>query len=188
MIERIAPTYPAQLTKEFCQIGFLIGGWCKAESVHQYLGMVVVDRSTELAAPCDVVWEAVKTREAFRTVTRGLLVMPVIKEREESWRVGETVIGWVFLFGFIPFARHHLHVAAIDNQTRTLSSRERGGILKRWDHDIIVTPIDQHRCLYRDRIEIEAGFLTPFVGLYARWFYSTRQHRWRALARRLGNA
>ena len=92
--------------------------------MQQYLNMVVVDRSTELAAPCDVVWGAVKTPEAFRTVTRGLLVMP----------------------------------------------------------------IDQHRCLYRDRIEIEAGFLTPFVGLYARWFYRTRQRRWRALARRLGNA
>ena len=124
MIERIAPIYPAQLTKEFCHIGFLIGCWRKAESVQQYLNMVVVDRSTELAAPCDVVWEAVKTPEAFRTVTRGLLV----------------------------------------------------------------TPIDQHRCLYRDRIAIEAGFLTPFVGLYARWFYRTRQRRWRALARRLGNA
>ena len=68
-----------------------------------------------------------KTPAAFRAVTRGLLALPVIGDRQGQWREGETVVGWVFLFGFLPFSRHHLHIARIDDSTRTLSSREFGG-------------------------------------------------------------
>lgn len=111
--------------------------------------------------------------------------MPAIRTRTEDWRDGETVVGWVFLFGFIPFARHHLHVAAIDESTRTLSSQEHGGVITTWNHDIIITPLDETTCEYRDRIEIDAGNLTWLVGLYARGFYAMRQRRWREVAKEL---
>lgn len=147
--------------------------------------MVIVDRSTRLEAPSDAVWAAVKTPAAFRTVTRGLLTMPAIATRTDEWREGEVVIGWVFLFGFIPFSHHHLHVAEINASTRTLRSREHGGPITTWNHDIIVTALDGTTCEYRDRIEIDAGILTWLVGLYARAFYTMRQRRWRALAKEL---
>ncbi len=38
--------------------------------------------------------------------------------------------------------------------------------------------------LYRDRVEIDAGLLTPVVAALARVFYRHRQGRWRALAAR----
>lgn len=144
--------------------------------------MALVERSTPLEASADAVWAAVKTPSAFRTVTHGLLAMPVIRRRQDEWREGETVVGWVFLFGFLPFSRHHLHIASIDESTRTLSSREFGGVITMWNHDIEINPIDAKRCRYRDRIEIEAGIMTPVIVVYARWFYRMRQRRWRALA------
>lgn len=147
--------------------------------------MQIVERSTLLEASADAIWAAVKTPSAFRFVTRRLLVMPVIRSRSGEWREGETVVGWVFLFGFLPFSRHHLHIARIDDSTRTLSSREFGGLIAMWNHDIEVVPVDSMTCRYRDRIEIEAGFLTPAIAVYARWFYRMRQRRWRALARGL---
>jgi ligand-binding SRPBCC domain-containing protein len=147
--------------------------------------MAIVDISTELAAPADAVWRAVKTPAAFRTVTRGVLTMPVLKDREDTWREGETVQGWVFLFGVVPFSRHHLHVADIDDADMTLRSQERGGPIRRWNHDIVVTPVDDSRCTYRDRIDIDAGGLTAVVVGYARWFYRIRQRRWRELAGKL---
>jgi len=148
--------------------------------------MATVELSTPLEASADAVWVAVKTPAAFRFVTRRLLAVPVIADRQDDWHEGETVVGWVFLFGFLPFSRHHLHIARIDDSTRTLSSRESGGAVTVWDHDIEVTPIDGTTCHYRDRIEIKAGVLTPAIVLYARWFYRMRQRRWRALARGLG--
>ena len=108
--------------------------------------------------------------------------MPAIKHREDEWREGETVAGWVFLFGLIPFSRHTLHVWRIDDSAMTFSSRESGGLLRQWNHDIVVVANGDSRCNYRDRIDIDAGVFTPAVVLYARWFYRTRQRRWRALA------
>lgn len=147
--------------------------------------MAWVERTTVLEASADAVWAAVKTPSAFRTVTRGLLAMPVIRRRQDEWREGETVVGWVFLIGFLPFSRHHLHVASIDESTRTLSSREFGGVIKTWNHDIEINPIDAKTCRYRDRIEIEAGVMTPVIVVYTRWFYRMRQRRWQALAKGL---
>lgn len=147
--------------------------------------MAIVDLETELAAPAPAVWRAVKTPGAFRTVTRGVLTMPVIKNRGDDWHEDETVAGWVFLFGLIPFSRHTLHISQIDDNAMTLSSRESGGILRRWNHDIVVTAAGDSRCHYRDRIDIDAGIFTPAVVVYARWFYKTRQRRWRELAKEL---
>ncbi len=95
------------------------------------------------------------------------------------------MVGWVFLFGFLPFSRHHLHVASIDDATRTLRSHEFGGLIKVWNHDIEVVPVDAVTCRYQDRIEIDAGIMTPLIVLYAQWFYWMRQHRWRAWAKGL---
>ncbi len=155
----------------------------KTEIYSHSKNMAIVDLSTELAAPAHAVWHAVKTPGAFRTVTRGVLTMPVIKHRDDEWREGETVAGWVFLFGVIPFSRHTLHVWRIDDNAMTMSSRESGGLLRRWNHDIVVAATGDSRCDYRDLVDIDAGVFTPLVVLYARWFYRTRQRRWRALAR-----
>lgn len=147
--------------------------------------MAIVERSTSLGASADAVWAAVKAPSAFRRVTRGLLTMPTIKTRNDSWQVGETVKGWVFLFGIIPFSRHQLYVASINEDTRTLRSQEKGGLIRKWNHDIVVTPVNESQCKYLDRIEISAGLLTPLIVVYAHWFYRMRQRRWRVLAKEL---
>ncbi len=149
--------------------------------------MPIVDRSTTLSAPAPAVWEAVKTPHAFRFISRGILTMPAIRDRKLSWQEGETVIGWVFLFGIVPFSKHRLHVARIDDAAMTLSSQEGGGLIRRWNHDIIVTPLDEASCEYRDVIDIDTGIFTPAIAFYARWFYFMRQRRWRALAKELSS-
>ena len=157
----------------------------KHEDYSHSMSMAVVQHSTQLDASVDVIWNAVKTPSAFRRVTRGLLRMPVIRERNVDWCEGETVVGWTFLFGFLPCSRHHLHIARINESTRTLSSDEFGGLIRVWNHDIEVTAIHESSCLYQDRIEIDAGMMTPIVVAYAHWFYRMRQRRWRAFAKEI---
>jgi hypothetical protein len=36
--------------------------------------------------------------------------------------------------------------------------------------------------VYRDRVEVRAGVLTPFIWVFAQIFYRHRQRRWRRLA------
>ena len=52
------------------------------------------------------------------------------------------------------------------------------------DRHVSIDPAGD-RTRYSDRIEIDAGPLTPLVAGYAQLFYRYRQRRWRRLARTL---
>ena len=146
---------------------------------------LTVTRTTLLDAPAATVWHAVRTPRAFVRVTRGLVRMPVVESRTDEWREGERVVGWTWLFGVIPFDRHHLTVARIDHDRMTLTSDEHGGLIRSWVHDIVVEPVGEDRCRYRDRVEIAAGWATVPVAVFAWLFYRVRQRRWRELAEEL---
>ena len=138
--------------------------------------------STTLDAPADAVWGAVLTPHTFVHVAAGMLRFPAAQRLTEPWRVGTEVEGWTFLFGIIPFSRHHIRVASIDRSSFTFRSEEGGGAVRTWRHEIVVEALDDHRSRYCDRLEIEAGVLTPVVVAYAGVFYRYRQRRWRRLA------
>ena len=68
--------------------------------------------------------------------------------------------------------------ASVASDDEQLSTRP----VERWDHLITIAPDGPSRTRYRDTVDIEAGLLTPFVWLFAQFFYRHRQRRWRALA------
>lgn len=144
--------------------------------------------STTLDAPADVVWAAVTTPAAFRLVTRGLVDWRPARGRHDRWREGEEGDGWLLLAGVVPLSRHRLRVERLDHEARLLRSDEGGGLLRSWRHDIVVEPLDDGTCRYTDRIDIDAGRLTPVVWAFAEGFYRVRQRRWRELARVLDAA
>lgn len=147
--------------------------------------MSTVIERTDLDAPADLVWSALSSPAAFVLVANGMIRFPAAERARGPWRDGDVVEGWTFLFGALPWARHHLRVHAIDATSRSRESREHGGLVRRWDHTIVVTPLGERRCRYEDRIEIDAGPLTPAVAAFARVFYRYRQRNWRQLARLL---
>ena len=138
--------------------------------------------ATELAAPADVVWSAVKVPQSFVHVAGAALRMPAAERKQGPWAVGDEVEGWTLLFGFVPLSKHCIRVESIDDEARTLISAESGGVVRSWDHEICVVDIDGGNCTYVDRVEIDAGPLTPVVHTLATLFYKYRQRRWRALA------
>lgn len=146
---------------------------------------LTVSRTVELDAPAESVWRAVRTPKAFLTVTRGLVRFPAVAHRTDEWREGEQVVGLTWLFGVLPFNRHHLTVTRIDHERMTLTSDEHGGLIRSWVHDIVIEPDGADRCRYTDRVEIDAGWATLPVAAYAWAFYRIRQRRWRQLARKL---
>jgi uncharacterized protein YndB with AHSA1/START domain len=147
------------------------------------VGSVTIERSVELAAPASRVWAATRTPEAFRYVTRGLLRITGLP-RTGRFASGTRVEGWLLLGGVLPLHRHHLEVVRVDHAAMTLSSHEWGGVLRRWDHDIIVERLDDDRSRYTDRVLIDAGPFTMPVAVFAWLFYRYRQRRWRQLVRR----
>jgi uncharacterized protein YndB with AHSA1/START domain len=143
---------------------------------------VTIERSVELDAAASHVWAAIRTPVAFRYVTRGVLRITGWP-RTGRFGQGTRVEGWLLLGGVLPLHRHHLEVVRVDHVAMTLSSHEWGGVLRRWDHDIIIERLDPGRCRYTDRVLIDAGPFTMPVAVFAWLFYRYRQSRWRQLVR-----
>lgn len=144
--------------------------------------MRTVTVSRELPAPAHVVWPAVKTPQAFVYVAKGMLRFPAAERIGRPWKVGDDIRGLTFLLGVIPFSKHRIRVEQIDDESMTMVSDEEGGIIRTWRHSLTAIPIDERRCHYEDRIEIDAGALTPVVAAFAEVFYRYRQRRWKMLA------
>lgn len=144
--------------------------------------MRTVTVSTTLDAPADVVWPATTTPHAFVHVAKGMIRFPAAERLDRPMRVGEEIRGWTFLFGVVPFSVHRLSIESIDDQSGTIISNEGGGMIRTWRHELATTPLGEDRCRYVDRINIDAGPMTPIVAGFAAVFYRYRQRRWRALA------
>lgn len=143
--------------------------------------MPTVSLSCEVPAPADLVWSAVVSPVGFRFVSRGLVRWPVAQHRTARWVEGETVIGWMFLVGFLPMSRHSLTFEHLDDASREFSTREHGGPIRAWNHRITVTPIDNASCRIDDRVTFDGGVITPALWLLVKAFYIIRRPRWRSL-------
>lgn len=141
-----------------------------------------VARSSRLEASADAVWEAVLQTGTFSYLAAPLLRFPAADLAEARWHPGLVLEDRLLLFGFIPLGSHRIRIASIDDDARRLRTDEGSRLLRRWEHTIEVEAIDEATCRYTDRLEIEAGGLTPLVGLFARGLFRWRHHRWRRLA------
>lgn len=146
---------------------------------------MIVERTSLLEAPAERVWDALQRTATFSYVSAPLLRFPVAELAEARWLPGMELEGRLLLLGFIPIGRHRIRIESVDETTRCLQTREGSRLLTRWDHEIRVEAVDDGACRYRDRIEIEAGTMTPVVWLFASVLFRYRHLRWRRLAREL---
>lgn len=140
-----------------------------------------------LDCPPEKVWAEVQRSGLLIEVARPLATFVAADDEglPERWEHESTVHCRSYLFGFIPMGKRTLWFERVDQQAREIQTREHDPLIRRWDHLIRVRPADDGRTLYSDEIEIEAGWRTVFVWLFANWFYRHRQRRWKKVARRL---
>jgi hypothetical protein len=146
--------------------------------------MRTIHIETELPTDAEKVWRAMLHPASFTYVTRGVIGLPALAGRTEPFREGESGRGWLLLFHLIPLSRHTIHLVRVDHATRTLASREHGGLLRVWNHTLHAEPVDDRRCRYSDTVDIDAGPLTGVVAVVGTLIYRYRQMRWRRLVRR----
>lgn len=145
--------------------------------------MRTVHQETILPTNANRVWSAMLSPATFRYVCKGLFVFPALAGRAEPLRPGDCGTGWLYAFHVIPAYRHTIEVVEVDRESRTIRTREHGGVLKAWNHTLHVEPIDEHACRYSDTVAIDAGILTGVVAAAADGIYRYRQRRWRKLVR-----
>ncbi len=147
--------------------------------------MLVLELACELLAPADRVWEEVRRGTTLRELARPLVFFRGGDGVPVSWREGEAVRVRPWLLGLLPLWRQRIEIARLDGRDLVLETRESGGPLRRWDHRITIEQTMGPRCLYTDRIEMEAGLLGPLLWFVSLLFFLHRQRRLRRLARSL---
>lgn len=139
---------------------------------------------------CDaeMAWSAVQNSEVLVEVAAPLVLICPPKDETfpQRWAAGSSVRCRCILFGILPLVTRTLRFERIDSLARQIQTRETDPLVRRWDHLISIRPADNGCCWYSDEIEIEAGWRTPFVWLFASVLYSHRQRRWKKrIVRRL---
>lgn len=152
------------------------------------MGSTVQRIELETTLPCSVgaAWAAVQRWTLLEYVTHPLLkIMPLTLEALPNRFCEGTFHLRLYLFGFLPLGRHTVKVVRLDATRHELETEESGTLLKTWNHRITLRG-GAGRTVYRDELSLDAGRLTPVVGLFAHAFYRYRQARWRKLAPSLG--
>ncbi|OLF13603.1 hypothetical protein [Actinophytocola xanthii] len=145
--------------------------------------MRTIHVQTELPTNAEQVWRAMRHPVSFTYVIRGLIGIPALAGRTEPFQQDEVVTARLWLFHAVPAWRHRIHLVEVDPRTRTMRSRERGGLITTWNHTLRVESLGERRCRYSDIVEIGAGRITPLVANIALLLYRYRQRRWRRLVR-----
>ncbi len=131
----------------------------------------------------DDAWDLLIKRDTFLFITKGAVGFKNAKHWPDEFYTGLEISTQLIFFHILPGWKHLLHLVNVDKARYRLISKERGGFIKTWNHDITLEKISEKKCTYIDTIEIKAGRLSPVVWLYAHIFYRYRQYRWKILIR-----
>ncbi|MBX9791972.1 MAG: hypothetical protein K2Y37_23865 [Pirellulales bacterium] len=146
---------------------------------------MLIRLTTELDAPADVVWQALKRVDTFRFVTRGLMGVAPEGRWPAEFHVGDVLVGRVWLAHVVPAWMHQIQLVRLDDARREIFSRENGGLLRDCTHRLVIEPCDASRCRYTDEFDVRAGRLTSIAAAIVWAFFHYRQFRWRRLAQTL---
>lgn len=108
---------------------------------------------------------------------------PVDGNDKLIWKPG-TVSYYKFkLIGIIPFGIHTIKVIKFE-LNEGIFTNESNKHVPVWNHKIIIEKIDDNSARYTDIVDIDAGWKTVFIYLWAVCFYSHRQKRWIQMLKR----
>ncbi|CAN5301564.1 hypothetical protein BH11ACT3_BH11ACT3_12270 [soil metagenome] len=136
-----------------------------------------------LDAPPDAVWDALKSPSVLGEISHPLLSFAPVEARglPHRWDEGAHPVAVSALWGLVPVGHQSIDIHFSQHgETRVLE--DSGGpidgalaVITSWRHRMAVAPAADGRTFYRDRLDISAGVLTPFVwiGTWAFW-------QWRA--------
>lgn len=139
-----------------------------------------IERAVELPIAAEAAWGLMR-----RTATFAFVAAPLLGVRDplpERFAAGDRLRLRLTGPAGLPAGPHEIFVESVEEDGRAIQTRERGPLLRRWDHRLSVAETGSESCRYTDEVELDAGPLTALVVPAARAFFAHRQRRWRALA------
>ncbi|MBD1207875.1 MAG: hypothetical protein H9535_05580 [Ignavibacteria bacterium] len=152
---------------------------------------MTIKLTTVLHALPERVWHEVLTPKLLQFVAAPLVHFIPLQPPSfpENWGNGRY-LAEVRIFGWLPFGTQWIvtSIESEDNeqgrQVYTLRDNGHSHLISTWDHWIFIEELPNGFTRYTDRIEVRAGILTPFIGIFAWIFYWHRQRRWRLFVKR----
>jgi hypothetical protein len=147
--------------------------------------MALIEISTKLSAPLAQVAQHTATPALLNYVASPLIrFMPMQPAYwPEQWADGGEYRANLLQFGFIPIGWQIIRtsIVSIQEDRYVLCDHGQGLLAKHWDHTITLQKSSNNATLYSDKVDIQAGWLTPFIVGFAHIFYRWRQRRWHRL-------
>ncbi|MEO1251918.1 MAG: hypothetical protein AAFW81_06190 [Pseudomonadota bacterium] len=143
--------------------------------------------TTEFACCVDRVWNEVHRPELLQWIAAPILRFTPVEPRRwpNRWTPGRYRAR-LWAFGFVPLGGQWVGIEYpegpdIVDGRGVLRDNGSGALIRTWDHWIFIEDLGDGRTRYTDRLDVEAGLITPFAWLFARLFYGHRQRRWKQL-------
>lgn len=141
--------------------------------------MITIKKSSIFPAAKEEVYNKLLKLETLQYIAYPYATFkPINGETELIWQENSSSTFSFRLFGIIPFGIHTIKVIRFGLENGILTN-ETNTYVPVWNHEIILEELDENTTKYTDIVEIEAGWKTMFVYLWAKCFYGHRQRKWR---------
>lgn len=138
--------------------------------------MKTVEKKSVFPASRSLVFEKIQKLETLQYIACPYAAFtPVKAEKDFKWIPGSTSSYHFKLFGFIPFGTHTIRIIRFGEDV--IESHEGNEHVPVWNHTIWMEEVDEGHTRYTDYVEIDAGWKTFFVWLWANSFYAHRQRK-----------
>lgn len=140
--------------------------------------MMTVKRSSVFPAPEEVIFGKLQKLETLQYIAYPYAIFIPMDETDELiWEEGSSNSFRFKIFGLIPFGIHTINVIRF-GWGDGIYTKECNQYVPIWNHEIIMEKLDESHTKYTDIVDIEAGWKTAFVYLWAKAFYMHRQKKW----------
>lgn len=148
----------------------------------------------ELDAYPETVWAMLHDPLALGAVVAPLMELEPVGHRRfpPTWTSGDHLVR-LRLFGLLPLGDQRIRLSTSRKGDARILEDSGGpvsgvlGLVTEWRHRMAVSPLPGGRTLYRDRLDVSAGILTPlaWAGLWLLWQFRAVGIR-RVVAHRAG--
>ena len=146
--------------------------------------MLTVKKSSVFPAAKDEIFRRLQKLKTLQYIAHPYATFKSVDDTEElTWQEDSAFAFHFKLFALIPFGVHPIKVIQFDIE-KGIYTQEGNKHIPVWNHKIILEKIDENTTKYTDIVEIQAGWKTLFVYLWANSFYAHRQRKWKRLLKK----
>ena len=138
--------------------------------------MKTVKKTSVFPASRELVFEKLQKLETLQYIAFPYATFaPVQADDTFVWEPGQKSSYRFRMWGIIPLGIHTINIERFDIDE--VSSKEGNRFVPVWNHRIHLKDLGE-KTEYTDEVDIDAGWKTLFVWLWARAFYAHRQKKW----------